>query len=965
MNLNSTISQEFQAANTAAKSFDASNSATAQTFDGSNTLSSIPVDWSNSATIGGAVSTIDTVSTTNNTITVAHGPSENYVGLPIGTPLYYRITTGVGFFSANPFGVVFLKTNDTLGSSTSTFQVSQVPDGDPITIEASLSGTFIIANQARTFAGNNINPDTQINLDIIKENPFPFDASNSDTETNGVGTVLGYSDTILLSVTADAGLDYYQGAMVRYSTTGSAASGLTNNRTYFVRTFTPSATPNLYNITIAEFPDSASALSPTGGSGTQTFTKIGISLDKDIVHVRNSAFQVKDMLEYSYPVDGRFDVSSVDEEKNFYFVAKAYDQHNYELSESVFTATSATGGVTSEVTISGITYRVHTFTTVGSSNFVVSSVGTSAAIDYLIVGGGGGGGGEAGGGGGAGGLIYGTLTATATTYPITVGGGGATYAINGEVDGNSSSPGANSTFAGFTALGGGRGGSFNNGAVTTISNGAAGGSGGGGASTSSGAFTSGAAASQSAPGFGSAGGGGSLRRNYFGGGGGGAGGAGESALLDYPGRGGAGRFYGDIFGTGVGQFGWFASGGAGGSHPTTGGSPQAFALSGGGGDGGAEVTNDSRGRAGLANTGGGGGGAADDTTRPPANGGVGGSGVVIVRYPITPPVEGFVASSASGGITTQVVSGGVRYNVHAFTTVGSSTFTVNSLGNGLLGKFDVLIVGGGGAGSGRHGGAGGAGGLVFVPNLDLTVGAKAVTVGAGGIGAVDVANNGATSQGANSTFNTGAVTITALGGGRGGNQISGEAGGPGSAGGSGGGGNYAGPNVYAGGAGLQPSQAGLSGAPYGFGRAGGSMQRTTNESYPGGGGGGAGGVGESVVNINGGRGGDGLSRVTILGTTYTFANMFGTGYGENFNGETFFAGGGGGGVWNQFLPLIGGRGGGGDGGFPSTGRPAADGTPGLANTGGGGGGGGGTNQTHFGGNGGSGIVIIRYPVAIV
>jgi hypothetical protein len=38
LNLNSTISQEFPATNTTAKSFDATNSATAQTFDGSNTL---------------------------------------------------------------------------------------------------------------------------------------------------------------------------------------------------------------------------------------------------------------------------------------------------------------------------------------------------------------------------------------------------------------------------------------------------------------------------------------------------------------------------------------------------------------------------------------------------------------------------------------------------------------------------------------------------------------------------------------------------------------------------------------------------------------------------------------------------------------------------------------------------------------------------------------------------------------
>jgi len=112
---------------------------------------------------------------------------------------------------------------------------------------------------------------------------------------------------------------------------------------------------------------------------------------------------------------------------------------------------SATGGT---VTTVG-NFKVHTFT--GDGNFVVSSIGNSAVpttyrdkVDYLVVAGGGSGGGGGnppeltdGAGGGAGGYrescggaggcyttspikkACGAITVTATTFPITVGGGGA------------------------------------------------------------------------------------------------------------------------------------------------------------------------------------------------------------------------------------------------------------------------------------------------------------------------------------------------------------------------------------------------------------------------------------------------------------------------------------------------------------------------------------------------------------
>jgi hypothetical protein len=307
---------------------------------------------------------------------------------------------------------------------------------------------------------------------------------------------------------------------------------------------------------------------------------------------------------------------------------------------------------------------------------------------------------------------------------------------------------------------------------------------------------------------------------------------------------------------------------------------------------------------------------------------------------------------ASGGttVTTFTDNAGTEYQIHAFENVGSDTFTVNRGG-----EVDVLVVGGGAAGSGRHGGGGGAGGLVFVPGLEPAEQVFNITVGSGGTGAVDTDDNGTLSEGDDTT----AFGLTALGGGRPGNQINGE---DASDGGSGGGGNYYTSNVFLeGGLGLQPTLSGLSGTN-GFGNDGGAMRRRNNASYPGGGGGGAGQVGETVDDGDGGDGGDGLSSVTIGGTVYNFADTFGTQFGEVVGSDVYFAGGGAGGVWQQFSPGVGGLGGGGDAGIANTGPPAADGEDGIANTGGGGGGAGGDSRTHTGGDGGSGIVIIRYEI---
>lgn len=335
LNLNSTISQDFPATNLTAKSFDSTNSATAQTFDGSNTLSSVNIDWSNSGVVGGITSNISSISTVSNTITVAHG-IENFVGKVIGTPLYYSVTGGAGYFLDNPRGVVFLKTNTTLGSGVSTFQVSTIPNGDAIAITAAFSGTFQLSNQSRTFAGNNVNDLTQTSIDVIKEAPVIFDGTNTD---GLIGTVSGYSGSNV-TVTSATELLWYTGSMVQYTSstnqppTTSPASLFTNNATFWIDSFFRQGSSNNYTFTLKPMPNGAVITSISGGGGTQTFKTIGVSLDKDIFHVKDCGFTQYDMLEYEYPAGGRFAVVSQDQEKDFYFVQTIYDAHNFTLNQT-------------------------------------------------------------------------------------------------------------------------------------------------------------------------------------------------------------------------------------------------------------------------------------------------------------------------------------------------------------------------------------------------------------------------------------------------------------------------------------------------------------------------------------------------------------------------------------------------------------------------------------------------------
>lgn len=260
---------------------------------------------------------------------------------------------------------------------------------------------------------------------------------------------------------------------------------------------------------------------------------------------------------------------------------------------------------------------------------------------------------------------------------------------------------------------------------------------------------------------------------------------------------------------------------------------------------------------------------------------------------------------------------GSGFTVVVFDSVGNHSFTPPA---GVT-SVDYLVVAGGGGGGAWYGGGGGAGGM-RTGTMAVTPGVPvALTVGDGGAGAPAGTNNSPGSNGQNSSF--GAIVST--GGGGGGTGANGDnAGQNGGSGGGAGGGSTANPQG--------PGGTGIAGQG-----SNGSTGRYNNTAgnRAGGGGGGAGAVGGASP--NNGRGGAG-----------------GAGLQSNITGINLYYAGGGGGAGNT----SGGAGGNGGG---SAGSNTGNGGNGAANTGGGGGGAaGGVNSARIGGNGGSGVVIVRY-----
>jgi hypothetical protein len=270
--------------------------------------------------------------------------------------------------------------------------------------------------------------------------------------------------------------------------------------------------------------------------------------------------------------------------------------------------------------------------------------------------------------------------------------------------------------------------------------------------------------------------------------------------------------------------------------------------------------------------------------------------------------------NATGGTVATYTIGGQSYRSHTFTSSGTFTPTTT-------GTVDVMVVAGGGCGGRDNAGGGGAGGVRQNTNVVVTPSSYTIVVGAGG--AANTNDNGGNSGTGFNGSNSSAISIISLGGGFGGSAGTDNPGGQNRAnGGSGGGG-----------CGAESTRTGGSGTA-GQGNNGGAGHPTNGG---GGGGGGAGAVGTDYSGTNdGGHGGIGIQNAYRTGS------------------NIYYGGGGGAGNNNSVYTVQpGGSGGGGDGG--------GGGIAGSANTGGGGGG-----HTHpatiVSGAGGSGIVVIRYPI---
>ena len=252
----------------------------------------------------------------------------------------------------------------------------------------------------------------------------------------------------------------------------------------------------------------------------------------------------------------------------------------------------------------------------------------------------------------------------------------------------------------------------------------------------------------------------------------------------------------------------------------------------------------------------------------------------------------------TGGTVTTYSSGGTTYRVHSFLSNGNFVA-------GSSGVVDMLIVGGGGGGGNYLGGGGGGGAVLHVQNRTLSAGTYAVVRGNGGLGGQNNSDDGQIGSG--SYFGS----------------------------------DYASTNLYA-----RPG-----GAASGHGNGGASTSGTyatvvasTAITGTGNGGGGA------SAGASAGQGATPTTRTVTApsGETWTlYSNQAG---GNGTQGGTH-ASGGGGGADNNGVANSGAWGNGGPGiQINITGN----------NYYWGGGGGGGSHGDYDGGDGGTGIVIVRY-----
>jgi hypothetical protein len=273
----------------------------------------------------------------------------------------------------------------------------------------------------------------------------------------------------------------------------------------------------------------------------------------------------------------------------------------------------------------------------------------------------------------------------------------------------------------------------------------------------------------------------------------------------------------------------------------------------------------------------------------------------------------------SGGTITTYTSGGVDYSLHKFASGGNFSVSTSGLA-------DILVVAGGGQGGGTHGsGGGGAGGFKYWSQTTVASGTSAVAIGVGGSGSAGDGGKGDDSQFASLSASSG-------GGGSGSHSSS--------------------PATQNGGSGAGASgrfsQAGGDGNANEGNDGGNATSLTGGPDDAGGGGGGASAAGTTASGTTAGNGGAGY---TEGATVYDWESGSGTVTlpASFYNGSTNSSYAGGGAAGSQV----------GTAGSAGVGGGGAVGVDGTANTGGGGGGQGGAGVGPRG-DGGSGVVILRF-----
>lgn len=304
------------------------------------------------------------------------------------------------------------------------------------------------------------------------------------------------------------------------------------------------------------------------------------------------------------------------------------------------------------------------------------------------------------------------------------------------------------------------------------------------------------------------------------------------------------------------------------------------------------------------------------------------------QFPFT-DISGATSNTLSLSNLTEADNNGDLYRCLIRSTGGlsvySSTATLIVSAIGIV-QASYLAIGGGGAGGGNTGGGGGAAEVASGSDLLLNSGTTyTITVGGGANGGTENGGNGTSSGIVGGTLNM----VASGGGGGGGLQTNSATGRVGASvtGGSGGGGGGAG--------GDNSGQAAGGSGKYAGGNSGSSPASCLRT---GGGGGGSSSSGSNATGYVAGNGGAGTTS-TITGSAVIYAGGGGGGavVGSNFGCPTHTAG-------------AGGSGGGGSGVLIN------DGVSADPNSGSGGGGGGFSGSNLYnGGNGGSGVVIIRVP----